>query len=181
MKLYAYHGLYYYFNDEALVKAGFLSSFSDQEKNTIYSDPNFGLNNVGGLYYWFKAAQNSTDSLSMYYRKAIMVYFTSKNVKMSQAQLDNMLGPKSIITMIIQTEDETAKIAYQNTDTDTLSSIQWVSREYVSNPAFALLDGVPPVVNLKDLDPANILFINEYDYFVKEVLKATDLTPFTYF
>ena len=83
MKLYAYHGLYYYFNDEALVKAGFLSSFSDQEKNTIYSDPNFGLNNVGGLYYWFKAAQNSTDSLSMYYRKAIMVYFTSKNVKMS--------------------------------------------------------------------------------------------------
>jgi hypothetical protein len=80
MKLYAYHGLYYYFNDEASVKAGFLAAFTDTEKDIIYSDPFFGLNSVGGLYYWFKSAQSSTDSLSLFYRQSILVYFNQKGV-----------------------------------------------------------------------------------------------------
>ena len=113
MKLYAYHGLYYYFNDETSVKAGFLAPFTEAEKDIIYSDPNFGLNNVGSLYYWFKSAQSITDSLSLFYRQSILVYFNQKGVTtMTKAILDNLVGPKSIITMIIQTEDETAKIAY---------------------------------------------------------------------
>lgn len=42
-----------------------------------------------------------------------------------------MLGPKSIINMIINTEDETAKIKFSTTDADSVFAIEWSSRRYV--------------------------------------------------
>jgi len=55
-RLYAYNALSYFFNDYADVQAYVLPTLTPADQNTVYTDPNYGMNSVTGLSKWCKAA-----------------------------------------------------------------------------------------------------------------------------
>jgi hypothetical protein len=99
-RLYAYHGFYYYFNDKASVMSGFLAPLSAQDRETVYSDPDYGLSKPSTLWYWFRGSLNPNDAVSLYYKEQIFSHFLYKGVKITQKMIDGMIGSKSIIAMI---------------------------------------------------------------------------------
>ncbi len=52
-RYYAFHTYYYAFNDQQLVINSVLGGIPEAE--TIYADPNFGLDSARKLYVWVQA------------------------------------------------------------------------------------------------------------------------------
>lgn len=60
-RLYAYNGLEYFFNDYDSVRQFVLPGFTDEAAQTIYDDPNYGMNSITGLTKWMTATSTSME------------------------------------------------------------------------------------------------------------------------
>jgi len=83
---------------DAYVFEGVISN--TDARNTIYSDPEFGLGNIDGLYYWCAAADNydrdtgAIDTTTEYY---LLIKNHFKDVGLTDEQITGLMGPGTVI------------------------------------------------------------------------------------
>jgi len=97
-RYYAYNAYYYLFDTQSLVNAGVLAGLSPTDQIAVYTDPKFGMNNPLKLTFWISANIGGPSS-SAY--TDIPTYFAAKGVILTSENMQQIVGPDSIIQFIV--------------------------------------------------------------------------------
>jgi len=164
-RYYAYHSYYYSFYDQDLVLNSVLKSTTDPM--TIYTDPNFGMDSSRKLYIWVRAMIEGSSSDSY---QAIVNYFHSIQIDLTDAQMDDIMGPKSMLNMIKNVLLSNICLTYDYVDNtidhEDFFQNQWATLDILTNEDIALHDDSPAIKSFTELTDFNSIQVYpEFAYF----------------
>ena len=125
------------------------------------------------LYYWVKAFEGQKGS---YIYNLIQDYYLLQDVKMTDGNMTNLIGPQNMIGQIYNAQKSLAYKLFQNDSSNLLSpdllwQTQWGNKSIMTEPRFYLAPTIPKVEWFSEVDPANIIGNLEYSYYIKNTFK----------
>jgi hypothetical protein len=102
-RFYAYNAYEYLFIDETLVLEGVLAGMPPAQANTVYNEPNLGMNSVEKLTFWVEANIGGSSSYAWNF---IVTYYAKEGIDMTP-YMDQICGKQSILQMIVSNQATT--------------------------------------------------------------------------
>mmetsp|Transcript_33877 Transcript_33877/g.24933 ORF Transcript_33877/g.24933 Transcript_33877/m.24933 type:complete len:213 (-) Transcript_33877:2075-2713(-) len=172
-RYYAYHSFYYAFQDRDLVLRSVLANTDDPE--AIYDDANFGMSSSRNLFNWVKALLDGSSSQTYL---AIVNYFSSIGIELTEAQMEDILGDKSLLKMLVDVMLSNICLTYNyvdNTiDREDFFQTQWATLDVLTNQDLGLHDDSPPIQSFTQLTDFNSIQVYpEFSYFKNYYESAT--------
>ena len=107
-RYYAYNAFFFFFQDWQNLEPGVFGNetIAPSDQTKIYEDETYGMNSQFKLCYWVRAA-DPDNIYRMEDAKFLQIYFKTKSVNITNEAMDNIVGPKSSLRMIINYLRET--------------------------------------------------------------------------
>lgn len=181
-RLYAWNVLNFYFKDEASVNKNVLTTLSATDQHTVYTDKNYGLNNLKGLAVWCAAGVGISGWETSAPAKEAQAYFESKGITLSTTQMTLIVGNGSMLRQIM------IQVLYAATYVPDLQlhstvtipatiSAQWGSTLLTTGESINMA-GVTPPASIKDLND-ELTAAPEFGAFVLDPTKGKSDTSNT--
>jgi hypothetical protein len=151
-RLYSYNAYNYLFYDFAMVQAGVLVDLSPADQNTVYTDPQYGMNNDQKMDYWVGAWLDGQDSVPY---NLIVNHFATLGIDLTPTIMNNIVGLNSMLGYICMNVQVTIlnspTLGQKGTAINPfmLTQIQWGSGKVLDNPDITIAN-IEPIASIGD-------------------------------